>query len=171
MTITILPAQAHHAAHLPEVERSAGEAFGQVPGLEWIADDAVMSEAAHRCAIEAGTVWVAVGADDKVLGFLNAGQQEEILHIWEIAVVAGMQGRGIGTQLLRQAEGHARSLGLVSVTMTTFRDVTFNAPFYRRQGYRELDADALPAHLAEILRNEAAAGLPVSRRCAMQKAV
>ena len=45
--LTIRPAIETDADLLPEIERSSGELFRQIPALAWIADDGVQSVARH----------------------------------------------------------------------------------------------------------------------------
>lgn len=150
------------AERLPAVERSAAEAFrGQLHG--WIADDTVAEPAFHAPLIEAGTVWVAE-AGGAIAGFVSCQQVDVVLHVWELAVALAFQQQGIGTRLMRCAVEHARTAGLDAVTLTTFRDVAFNAPFYARLGFHVLEAP--PARLSGLLDGEAARGL--TQRCAMQ---
>jgi hypothetical protein len=54
------------------------------------------------------------------------------------------------------------------VTLTTFRDVIWNEPFYKRLGFRTLRDDEMDERLAELLRQEAERGLPEGSRCAMR---
>lgn len=54
------------------------------------------------------------------------------------------------------------------MTLTTFRDVPWNAPFYARAGFRELAAAELSPELAELVREEAARGLDPERRVVMR---
>ena len=62
----------------------------------------------------------------------------------------------------------ARGAGYRQVTLTTFRDVAWNAPFYARCGFRELPlADASP-ELLELRRLEGTHGLPNDRRILMR---
>ena len=51
----------------------------------------------------------------------------------------------------------ARDTGLAAVTLTTFRDVPWNAPFYRRAGFTVVDDP--PPGLAELRAAERAEGL------------
>ena len=51
----------------------------------------------------------------------------------------------------------ARASGLAAVTLTTFRDVPWNAPFYRRVGFEVVD-DPTPG-LAAVRAAERAEGL------------
>ena len=55
-----------------------------------------------------------------------------------------------------------------AVTLTTFRDVPWNAPFYTRLGFAMLDELTLPAGLAAKREQETRHGLPPETRCAMR---
>jgi ribosomal protein S18 acetylase RimI-like enzyme len=165
-SLVIRAAQPADAELLPEIERSAGQAFLDVPGLAWIAEDEVQPPARHLELIAGGHSWVAT--DGKALvGFLSAERLDDTLHVWELAVAHGFQGRGIGRALLAHAIDVARRRKLAAVTLTTFRDVRWNEPFYRKLGFRTLDAGTTPARLQAILDRESASGLPRDRRCAM----
>ena len=68
------------------------------------------------------------------------------------------QWRGLGRRLVALAADHTRALGLASVTLNTFRDVAWNAPFYEKLGFRVLLEAELTPRLADILRHEIAIG-------------
>lgn len=160
-------ARPEDAARLPAIEMSAGAVFRTVPGLEWIADDAVMSEAEHRRFIGQGTAWVAQAHGAPLCGFLVAEIFSDELHLWELAVDAGCQRMGIGRRLMDAACGYAWGEGLSAVTLTTFRDLGWNGPWYARLGFRE--APSPPgSRLHGVLDAEARHGLPVQRRIAMR---
>jgi len=154
---------------LPSIERSAGAAFRVYPELSWVADDSVMSIEDHQGFVASGTSWVASSAST-IVGFLCAeavGESE--LHIWELAVHADAQGSGVGTQLMQHAMAYAASSAhTTSLTLTTFSDVAFNAPFYRRLGFELVEELEVEPRLQALLREEAAHGLPIERRCAMR---
>lgn len=161
---TVRPARAEDAPSLPAIERSAAAAFAALPDLAWIADDGVMPVERHLELAAAGDAWVAVDDADAPVGFLAAERIGDALHVWEIAVKHELQGRGIGRRLIARAVERARSRGLAEVTLTTFRDVPWNAPFYRRLGFREVEG-APSARLRALLDDEVARGL--TRRCPM----
>jgi GNAT superfamily N-acetyltransferase len=167
--ITIRLAVVADAPHLPEVERSAGAAFRALPDLAWIADEPIVPGETSLPLIAAGTVWVAQDAASGVIGELLGGIAGDDLHIYELAVAAEFQQRGIGRRLLDTAANAARGRGLKALTLTTFRHVAWNAPFYARYGFAELSDAALDVRLRDILRAEAARGLP--NRCAMRLAL
>jgi N-acetylglutamate synthase-like GNAT family acetyltransferase len=79
---------------------------------------------------------------------------------------SGLAGKRVGRQLIACAE-HARKLGLTSLTLTTFRDVPWNAPFYARLGF-EIVTELTP-ELRQKREEEAAHGLAYDSRCAMRR--
>jgi predicted N-acetyltransferase YhbS len=75
--------------------------------------------------------------------------------------------RGLGRDLLAVAVAHARARGDDLVTMTTFRDVPWNMPYYSRLGFTVLlPADQGP-ELRRLRAHEAATGLDRWPRVAM----
>lgn len=161
----IRPARPEDAAALPAIEHSAAQMFRQAPGLEWLANGDVMDQAAHERLIRQGTVWVAVAADDRPVGFLSAEPCADALHIWELSVHADWQRLGLAKQLLHSAATWARAQGWPALSLTTFADLPWNAPAYARQGFALLHTP--PPRLQALLDAEAAHGLPAARRVAM----
>ncbi|RIJ09757.1 N-acetyltransferase [Pseudomonas sp. 91RF] len=168
MTFLIRPARPADAAALPVIERSAAELFRLDPALAWLADSDVPDAAQHLQAIEQGHVWVAENTAGQLAGFLRAVEIDNQLHVEELSVSQHFQGQGIGRKLLLGVIEHARRQQLEAVTLTTFRDLPWNAPFYQRMGFVPLnELDAGP-RLIEVLNDEIAHGLPGERRCAMR---
>ncbi|WP_123597862.1 GNAT family N-acetyltransferase [Pseudomonas frederiksbergensis] len=167
MTITLRRAQPTDANALPAIERSAAALFRTDPSLAWLADSPVTDARQHLHAIETNDVWVAESPDGVLAGFLSAEQVDNQLHIQELSVSQHFQGQGIGGKLLLAAIEHSRKRELGGLTLTTFRDLPWNAAFYQRFGFETLSpAETSPCLLA-ILRQEVAHGLPGERRCAM----
>ncbi|MBS0297776.1 MAG: GNAT family N-acetyltransferase [Proteobacteria bacterium] len=168
MSFTIRPTRPEEAALLPAIERSAGEAFRVYPDLAWLADGDDLPAEHHALRIAEGLSWVAVDAADAPFGFLIAERFEGALHIEELDVRQDRQGRGVGRALLRHVIAWARAEGLHAVTLTTFRDVAWNAPFYAREGFELLEGEAIDARLQALLVAEADRGLKPEGRCAMR---
>lgn len=160
-------AVAADAEALPEIELSSGEAFRAVPGLEWIADDEITPGTAFAKPIAAGTVWVAARGP-ALAGFVTAERYEDDLHVAQASVLYDLQGQGLGRRLLTAAIDHARAEGLNAVTLTTFRDLAWNAPFYASLGFAIVEPPEAGERLRAVLNAEAARGLPAERRCAMR---
>ena len=165
---TIRLARHDDAARLPDVEQSAGELFRTAPGLAWVAEHGNRPPEFHAPLIEAGTVWIAADRTDAPVGFVSAEVVDDTLYVWELAVGGACQGQGVGRRLMDAARGYASDRGLAAVTLTTFRDVAWNAPFYQRLGYVILEGEAIGPYLAGHLRQEVEHGLPAERRCAMR---
>ena len=76
--------------------------------------------------------------DDEVVGFAHAVDVDGpggTAHLEQIAVLPDRSRRGIGSALLEQACRYAAELGFAQLTLRTFRDVPWNAPFYARHGF------------------------------------
>ena len=56
------------------------------------------------------------------------------------------------------------------MTLTTFRHLPFNAPFYTGMGFREIDASDWGAELRKLLEDEIEQGLDPAKRVAMRLA-
>ena len=117
---------------------------------------------------EAGTLWVAE-ADGEVVAFLGAHVEDDRLHIDEFAVAKVRQGQGLGRRMLTIAVDCARANGLAAVSLTTFRNVPFNGPFYAGFGFCDWPPEGAPAAIRERLISETDSGL--KDRCAMRLAL
>lgn len=168
MNLSIRPTRPHDAQHLPAIEQSAGELFLTIPELAWIADGDNITSERHLEFIAGGACWVAEINSRSVVAFLAAQRAGAALHIWELSVLLDHQRVGIGRALIQQAVDFARVQGLNAVTLSTFRDVPWNEPMYRRFGFKTLDLADCDERLRNVLENEIAGGLPGARRCAMR---
>lgn len=123
-----------------------------------------MTAGQHREHICCGLEWVAE-QNGKPVGFLAAQPFEHDLYIKEMAVAQPFQRQGIGSALLRLVRLHAEQNGFQNLTLTTFRDVPWNAPFYMRQGFH-IVAEPAP-YLCRLLDDEEKRGLKREMRVAM----
>lgn len=130
----------------------------------WLLTD-VSDADTWRPHLAAGTLWVAEESG-RPIAFLAARAEGERLHIDELDVRRDRQGQGLGRRLLATAADYARAHGYVALSLTTFRNVPWNGPFYASFGFREWDPDEAPASIRQKLNYEAAEGL--ADRCAMR---
>lgn len=162
----IREARADELGKLPEIERSAAALFegGDQP-MDILADVTPAEAWAPRQA--AGTVWVVDDGAGEPVGFLAAEVFKNELHVWELDVRQDFQGRGLGRRLMAHAISWAQARGLSRLTLTTFRNIPWNAPFYASLGFQERSGEELSVRLAEVLSLEASKGLDPAERCAM----
>lgn len=165
---TVRRARASDVAILPEIERAAGRAFASV-GMAAIADAEPTGAEAHALACRESRLLVVADENDAPVGFALFERLGECTHLEELSVHPDHGRRGLGRRLLEAVCDAAREAGERSVTLTTFREVPWNAPFYARAGFRTLDPDQLSPALAERRRREAEDGLALKDRVCMQR--
>jgi GNAT superfamily N-acetyltransferase len=144
-------ARVDEASQLSMIEDAAGRIYvsaGLPPDLEGLEPDVI------EAAIIDGLTWVVTDDDDHPVGFALAWLRPNALHLRELDVLPSHMRRGLGRGLVEFVCGRARSLGLAGVTLTTFRDVAWNAPLYRRWGFAELAPQNCPDWLAAIRAHE-----------------
>jgi GNAT superfamily N-acetyltransferase len=150
-----------------EVEVRAAVRFGGIPELAVFAEGAPADRETLEAAVADGRLFVAV-EDARVVGFALVSAHEDGAHLDEIDVIPDAGGRGIGRALLDTAIAWARGCGHSRITLTTFRDVPWNGPFYARAGFVEVD-EALTPRLAVIRARERGRGLDRLPRVAMAR--
>lgn len=167
LIIAIRPARYADLAQLPLIERSAAKTF-RGSSEDAIADDSVSPVEFYIPFQSDGLVLVAEG-ETGIDGFAACQACADALHLWELAVRHDAQRRGLGRGLVTATLDLARARGLPAVTLSTFREIAWNAPFYRSLGFREVET--LNDRLAVIRLREELLGLPVARRVFMRAAV
>ncbi|MEM1179002.1 MAG: GNAT family N-acetyltransferase [Acidobacteriota bacterium] len=162
----VRPARPSEVDRLPEIERRAARRFTEI-GLDFLADGAVTDPAVFRRACGRG-LWVAVRGVE-VVGFALSRPLGDDVHLQEMDVVPEHGRRGLGRRLVEAVCAGARDAGARRVTLTTFRDVPWNGPFYARLGFREIDPGQHSAELRELIARELEAGLVPDVRCVMER--
>jgi GNAT superfamily N-acetyltransferase len=164
---TITAARREDLPLLPLIERAAARLLiGHAP-------ESVLGDTTGQDELEyaqsQGLVWVAL-ANNVPVGFAHVEVVEpSSAHLKEIDVHPQHGQRGLGTRLVLAVCAWAAMAGYQTVTLTTFRDVAWNMPFYARLGFREIPADKLSEVLLSILRDETRRGLDPARRVAMER--
>jgi ribosomal protein S18 acetylase RimI-like enzyme len=155
---------------LRDIERAAGEVFRDI-GMPEIADDEPLPRDTLAAYQRAGRAWVAVDPAGRVVAYLIAAVVEGDLHIEQVSVHPAAARRGLGRALIDLAADVAAREGLAALTLTTFADVPWNAPYYARCGFRSLGERDLGPGLRAIRRREAALGLDRWPRVCMRREV
>jgi N-acetylglutamate synthase-like GNAT family acetyltransferase len=114
-----------------------------------------------------GLLWVAED-QGRLLGFAACQMFLDALHLWELAVRREDQGRGVGKALVEAVVAEARAQDMPQVTLTTFREIPWNGPFYATLGFQEIAPPEMNGRLTAILMREKRLGLDAAARCAMR---
>lgn len=163
----VVPASPGYFAAIREVERAA-EAIFALDDLplalrgETLTPEAELGEAARE-----GLLWCALDVRGEVAGFAIACRIDGGLHLDEFDVHPAHQQRGIGAALVRAVRERAQRLGARRLTLTTFRHLRWNQPWYERLGFVAFEEQAIPSALRAIYEEEIARGLARERRVAM----
>lgn len=164
----------HDVALLPAIELAAARLFldrldelGLTPAM--LENNSSAEQFAH--AQQAGMLWVAVTAQDEPVGFALLSEIDGFLHLKELDVHPSHGRRGIGTALLKQVCTWAEAAAHPGVTLSTFRDVPWNGPFYARQGFRVLEPAELTPGFARLRESEQSRGLRTDLRVIMRYAM
>jgi GNAT superfamily N-acetyltransferase len=132
------------------LEDLAGERYAEAglpPDLQGLAASEIADAHAQ------GLLWVATH-EERPVAFALCWSRPHALHLREIDVHPQWMGRGLGRQLVAHVARQALDRGLDQVTLTTFRDVQWNAPLYRHLGFVEVTPSALPDWLRSIREHE-----------------
>ena len=163
----ITAARANDLPLLPAVELAAARLLaGHAP--ESVVTETT-SDGELKEALLLGHLWVAL-ADDVPVGFAHVKVLEPtVAHLEEIDVHPEHGRRGLGTKLVMAVCAWAARDGYRSVTLTTFRDLPWNMPFYARLGFQVIVPEEFSPALRSVIEDETRRGLDPRRRVAMRR--
>ncbi len=163
MTSEVRVARPEEYLLLTEIELAADGLFAQhgvrVPDFRTPVQ--VLADAA--CVLVTG---------DPPVGSARLEEVDGLAHLEQLSVHPAVMRRGFGAALLRGSIDWAAANGYPAITLTTFRDLPFNGPFYARHGFAPM-AQLTPG-LAAIRDNERAIGLDregvrIAMRCELPR--
>jgi GNAT superfamily N-acetyltransferase len=163
---TIVPARLRDIGHLAEIELAAATLLDAHAPASVLAE--TTDESDFRAAQADGRLWVAL-ADETPVGFaLVEMLAADLPHLEEVDVHPQHGRRGIGAALVRAVCEWAARSGHAAVTLTSFRDVAWNMPFYARLGFEVVPGIDLGRELQAVVADETARGLDPERRVVMR---
>jgi GNAT superfamily N-acetyltransferase len=166
--IVIRAARESELPLISALEKSGDQLF-RAAGMDRIADAPAPEPNAYRPALEDGRLLVAVDEQDAPVGFIRLEMLDGGPHVEQVSIHPDSAGHGVGASLLAAAEQVARARGHRRMTLTTFRHVPWNGPYYTRLGWSTLRAADLPPELAAARQHERDLGLDEWPRQAMAK--
>ena len=153
-------------AALPAIERAAGALL--LPYAPSSILDETTGNDVLREALAHGRLWVARSAAGPVGFAIVCMLAPEHPHLAEVDVHPEHGRRGLGTALVREACAWLERSGHPALTLTTFRRVRWNMPFYAALGFEEVRAADLGPELRAIVEDETARGLDPETRVVMR---
>ncbi|MXO87080.1 GNAT family N-acetyltransferase [Altererythrobacter aurantiacus] len=159
-------ARPEDAEAMSAIEEDAARLFAEEPSLAGGAMPPATSAEDYRTLIAKRHCLVALVADEPV-GFAACRPHGRELHLHELSVRRSCQQQGIGGGLLRALIIDAVNSGFAAITLQTFRDIAWNAPFYERHGFVEVVDLKAHRRLAAGMADAERAGLPIAKRLAM----
>lgn len=112
-------------------------------------------------------VWIAVNKSDRPVGFAVVLIIDSLVHLHELSVAPQYARQGIGTKLAQKVINWAKQANFPGITLSTFSDIPWNAPFYIKLGFREMSKAEIGTELDNIRRKEVEVGLPIEERILM----
>lgn len=168
VSVEIGIARADELPGLPALEMRAGQLFRTV-GRPEVAEGEPRPVSELRESHGRGDVIVARCM--RPVGFALVEAIDAGLHLDEMSVDPAWARRGVGTRLLAFVVDLAARRGHSAVTLTTFADVPWNGPWYRRQGFEPLPSSAWTADLRARVAEEATWGLDPAERWVMRRRI
>lgn len=167
-TYRILVALPEHITALSDIERAAANLFPEEVLPNDLRNQTISIETLE-VARQRRLLWVTVDTDNHPVGFVLVDDHGTTLHLEELDVHPDHQRQGIGRAMLEMVYQYALDAGYEGITLTTYSDIPWNAPWYKMLGFKVLKPVDLNPRLCAIMEAEAQRGLDPRLRVAMLK--
>jgi GNAT superfamily N-acetyltransferase len=102
----------------------------------------------------AGGALLATRPDGAALGFAATDNIDDEAHLDQLSVRTQFMRQRVGTTLLDAAVAAAREAGSAGLWLTTYGHLSWNRPFYERQGFVVVPEKECGPGITEVLRYE-----------------
>ena len=150
------------------IETAAGEPFRDI-GMDAVANDPPPSLDELTTYLGADHIWVMTDAANTILGYAIVEIIDVGVHIEQVSVHPAHSHNGFGAQLIDCIADWAAAHHHDVMTLTTFVDVPWNAPYYERLGFERIPESALSPDLVRVRVHEQASGLDSWPRITMSR--
>lgn len=117
--------------------------FGRLVDIEAVADElfatAGIGPLPHSNPDALGAALHLIVIGDPAYGFARIDEVDGTAHLEQLSVHPDHARAGAGTALLEAACDWAAGKGYATITLSTFADVPWNAPFYARHGFEPMN--------------------------------
>ena len=146
------------------IERASAQRFLGI--MDALAADEPSPATVLAARIASGGLLVATDGDD-LAAFVMFEAVEDRAYVEQIDVLPAYEGQRIGAALLDVVASRARAAGLKGLSLSTFKDVPWNAPYYRWLGFADVAENALTPAMRAIREAHLARGLDEDARVFM----
>jgi uncharacterized protein YuzE len=160
---------ASQVPRLREIERAAGARFRTV-GMDSIADAEVTPASILEARAMSEQLYVAIDPAGTVAGFLIWSAKDHLAYIEEVSVHPDHAGHRLAARMIDQLAEDVKGRH-AALTLATFRDVQWNAPYYARLGFVELPQKRIGLQHQISWQEQAKHGLDMTRRLFMVREV
>ena len=135
MALRIRPATSADAASIEAIENDADRLM-----IDWLSPThwPPAPSGASRLSADGYLLIAEESISSAAIGFIHVLEVEGLAHLEQLSVAPRHGRQGYGLLLLNAALAEARERGYDRVSLRTYADVPWNAPFYARAGFVEV---------------------------------
>jgi len=152
---------------LQVIEQAASQQFSEF-GLDGLENINLSIETLIE-AQERNYVWVITTTTQEIVGFAVVSTSGSYVHLEEIDIHPNYARQGLGRALINSICNWSKTTGFQAITLSTFRDIPWNAPYYERLGFSIIPENRLSEDLLRVQQQETDLGLPTDQRVMMCK--
>nr|WP_239536931.1 GNAT family N-acetyltransferase [Arthrobacter roseus] len=116
-----------------------------------------------------GRSWVATDSGNESVAYILVDDVDRHAHIEQVTVHPMHARQGLGRLLIEEVARWAVAQGLEGMTLTTFEEVPWNAPYYTRLGFVRVPEYQWSQGIRQMVQVESAHGLDAWPRVVMKK--
>lgn len=167
---SIARADQEEVERLIDIDLAAGQLFND-SGL--ISDDALSDHVPadiFETAIDNQNLLTARNEKGLAVGFALTSERAGTFYLDQISVHPDFGRKGLGSALIKRVVEEAKFRKLKTVTLSTFREIAWNGPFYKKHGFKEIARRQMEDWMIDLEKVQAAS-LDISQRCFMRRKV
>lgn len=150
---------AHDFEDIDRIGKTAVRRFDHIPELSHVKDVVGLKREKLQQWLDDGKVFIVedTSKGQQPVGFTSAFPMDDVLYVNEVVVDLEAQGKGVGgllvDALLDWARERKRDEGkTLRVSLMTYAEIPWNAPWYRKFGFKEVDASTVGPKHAEKMK-------------------
>ncbi len=155
---------------LRDIEWASGALFLDTPFAAVAEHEPATTEQLAKYVAD-NRAWVVTAEDDTPVGYAIVDIVDGHAHLEQLSVKPEHGRHGLGTELLEHVCTWAAEHHYTAVSLSTFKAVRWNAPFYARHGFAPMTDDEIGPGLQQLAANEQAIGLDPNDRVFMRRAL